>query len=84
MGDEEKSAGFILGLLLADWLSKGSAPAYIGDQRIHHYWASLGAFFTNDDFLQGVALGVGAHDLPDFIDDVGEFLRKLWLNLQGE
>ena len=83
--EEEKfSVGFFFGLLAAEWLSKGAEPFYIEDQRIHHYWASLGVLYTDNSFVQGFALGVGIHDLPDFLADLNEFLQQLWRRLKGD
>ncbi|MFQ5820906.1 MAG: hypothetical protein ACE5I5_13015 [Candidatus Heimdallarchaeota archaeon] len=77
VNDNNFALGLIVGYFLAGLLSQDVDSTYIGDTRIHHYWASLGALFTDNEFLQGLAIGVGVHDLPDFIEDLGEFLRRI-------
>ena len=75
--DNNFARGIRAGHFLAELLSKNATPSYVGNTRIHHYWASLGVLFTDNEFLQGLAIGVGVHDLPDLIKDIAAFLRRL-------
>ena len=79
---EKRAIGVIVGYILAQELSKGMKPVYIGEHRVHHYLLALGALFTDDEFLQGVFLGAGIEDLPDLINDLHPDLKNLANNLR--
>ncbi|MHA1971594.1 MAG: hypothetical protein ACTSW1_01305 [Candidatus Hodarchaeales archaeon] len=80
---ENRAIGVFVGYLLAQELSKGMKPIYIGKYRIHHYLLALGALFTDDEFLQGVFLGAGLEDLPDLLEDLSPDLKNLANNLRS-
>ncbi len=79
---ENRAIGVIFGYILAQELSKGIKPVYIGEYRIHHYLLLLVALFTDNEFLQGVFIGAGLEDLPDLLEDLHPDFTTLANNLR--
>ena len=79
---ENRAIGVFVGYLLAQELSKGMKPIYIGKYRIHHYLLCFGALFTDNEFLQGILFGAAVEDLPDLIDDAISGYHNLSDNLR--
>ena len=74
--------GMGTGYVIANALSSNSKPIFVSDLRIHHYILGLVAFFTDDEFLQGLCIGAGVEDLPDLIDDLSPQYHKLSDNIR--
>lgn len=79
---ENRAIGVIIVYILAQELSKGMKPVYIGEYRIHHYLLLLGALFTDNEFLQGVCIGAGLEDLADLLEDLDPDLKNLANNIR--
>ena len=78
MGGEEYALGVLIGNYIARIASEEiKEPVMIGEYRIHHYWALIVPFFTNNRFVQGLATGIGLHDLPDLVEDFDAFIKKV-------
>lgn len=73
MGLMEFLAGVGIGFLLSAAIADDVGPQEVFGKRIHHYNALWGAFFTDSDFVKGLAVGIGGHDIGDLMDDLGKW-----------